>query len=330
MYTRRRGKSPAPAPLWRGGRAGFTPEVPWNPSSVVLSLCAAMAWTTTAIAAQTSLQSSGESRSIRVAGQERSFLLHAPAPVPGRTMPLLLVFHGAGGTAASMVRHTGLAGLAVARGYAVVHPEGVDRRWNDGRNNSATQDDIGFVRTLLDSLARQLPIDSTRIYATGISNGAAFAYRLACDLPGRFAAIAAVAGAPAAAMEDRCGLAAPVSLIAFQGTRDPLMPYEGGTATVRRGQVLSARRTAAVFAALNSCPAQPVDVFEPDSATDGTRVRRTSYEGCPEGRAVVLYSIEGGGHTWPGGPPVGRLVGRVTRDIDASRTILDFFDRHPE
>jgi polyhydroxybutyrate depolymerase len=59
---------------------------------------------------------------------------------------------------------------------------------------------------------------------------------------------------------------------------------------------------------------------------DGTRVRRWAYPGCADGREVVLYTIEGGGHTWPGGPPVGRSVGRVTRDLRATPLILDFFD----
>jgi polyhydroxybutyrate depolymerase len=245
-------------------------------------------------------------------------------------MPLLLVLHGAGGSAASMARHTGLAELGVGRGYAVVHPQGIDRRWNDGRNSTAAHDDVGFIRTLLDSLTRELPVDTTRIYAAGISNGAGMAYRLACDLPGRLAAVAAVAGAPAAGLEDRCGRTLPVSLVVFQGTHDPLMPYDGGLTAVRRAQVLSAERTAALFASVNSCPHTAITSFEPDTAADGTRVRRTRYDGCPEGRGVVLYSIEGGGHTWPGGPPVGRRVGRVTRDIHASRAILDFFDRHPE
>jgi polyhydroxybutyrate depolymerase len=69
---------------------------------------------------------------------------------------------------------------------------------------------------------------------------------------------------------------------------------------------------------------------QPDTVTDGTRVRRSTYSGCRDGRDVVLFTIEGGGHTWPGGPPVGRSVGRVTRDLDATRVMLDFFDRHPQ
>jgi polyhydroxybutyrate depolymerase len=211
----------------------------------------------------------------------------------------------------------------------VVYPEGVERRWNDGRRAGAGQDDVEFIRILLDSLGHELPVDPKRIYAAGISNGAGLAYRLACDLPGVFAAIAPVAGAPAVAIEERCAATRPVSVISFQGTRDRLMSYEGGKVS-RRGQGLSAQRSAALLAQVNGCSPPPVVTAEPDTVKDGTRVRRSAYGGCREGREVVLYTIEGGGHTWPGGPPVGRLVGRVSRDLDATRTMLDFFDRHSQ
>ena len=244
-------------------------------------------------------------------------------------MPLLFVFHGGGGTASNIAEHTHLSPAATPRGYAVVYPDGVNGHWSDGRAARAGADDVGFVRLLLDTLMRELPVDSRRIYATGISNGAGMAFRLACDLPGRFAAIAPVAGALPAELEHRCATAAPVSLLMFQGTLDRLMPYHGGDLS-HRGRVLPVVTTAGLFARLNGCAPEPMVAAEPDTATDGTRVRRSSYSGCREGREVVLFTIEGGGHTWPGGPPVGPAVGRVTRDVDANRAMLDFFDRHPQ
>ena len=262
--------------------------------------------------------SAGDSlRTIFAGGVERAYLLHLPARPAGQPVPLLLVLHGAGGDGAGMASHTGLTRQAGARGYAVVYPDGIGGRWNDGRGTSARPEDVEFIRMLLDSLARELPVDPRRIYVTGISNGAGLAFRLACELPGTFAAMAPVAGAPAAALEQRCAATRPVSLISFQGTHDRLMPYDDGAVAAR-------------FAEVNGCASPPSVTTEPDTATDGTRVRRSTYAGCREGREVVLYTIEGGGHTWPGGPPVGRRVGRVTRDIDASRTMLDFFDRHSQ
>jgi polyhydroxybutyrate depolymerase len=203
----------------------------------------------------------------------------------------------------------------------------VNGYWSDGRAARAGAEDVGFVRLLLDSLRRELPVDSARIFATGISNGAGMAFRLACDLSGTFAAIAPVAGALPAELESRCAAAAPVSLLMLQGTHDRLMPYDGGDLSRQRGRVLPATTTASLFARINGCAEQPVVTAEPDTIADGTRVRRSTFPGCRDGRAVVLFTIEGGGHTWPGGPPVGRSVGRVTRDLDANRAMLDFFDR---
>ena len=243
-------------------------------------------------------------------------------------MPLLLVFHGGGGTASNIAEHTGLTPAATPRGYAVVYPDGVNGYWSDGRAARAGADDVEFIRLLLDSLRRELPVDPRRIFATGISNGAGMAFRLACDLPGTFAAIAPVAGGLAAELENRCATPAPVSLLTFHGTRDRLIPYDGGDLSLRRGRVLPATKTASLFARVDGCAEPPVVTAEPDTVTDGTRVRRSTYPGCRDGRDVVLYTIAGGGHTWPGGPPVGRAVGRVTRDLDATRVMLDFFDRH--
>jgi polyhydroxybutyrate depolymerase len=268
-------------------------------------------------------------RTIDVEGVRRSYLLHLPASRQ-EPMPLLLVFHGGGGTASNIAEHTGLSPAATPRGYAVVYPDGVGGHWSDGRATRAGADDVGFVRVLLDSLRRELPLDSRRIFATGISNGAGMAFRLACDLPGVFAAIAPVAGGLPTELENRCAAAPPISLVMFQGTLDRLMPYDGGDLSQRRGRVLPATTTATVFARLDGCAGEPEVAAEPDTVTDGTRVRRATYAGCREGHAVVLYTIEGGGHTWPGGPPVGHAVGRVTRDLDATRVMLDFFDRHPQ
>ena len=143
-------------------------------------------------------------------GVERSYILHLPASRrSGKALPLILVFHGAGGQAREMARHTRLTEEATRRGYAVAYPVGLGRRWSDGRGSATGPGDVEFVRLLLDSLGRELPTDSARIYATGISNGAGMTYRLACDLPGRFAAIAPVAGAVPASMEERCAATAP-------------------------------------------------------------------------------------------------------------------------
>ena len=272
----------------------------------------------------------GEPRTLQAGGVTRRYFLYLPATWHrGRPAPLVLVFHGGGGRASGIAPHTGFSRLAEREGFVVAYPQGLNGRWNDGRGYAATHDDVGFVRALLDTLGRELSIDPSRVYATGISNGAMFSYRLACYLPGTFAAVAPVAGAMPADLAPACAHTQPVSVLAFQGTADPLMPYVGGGVARRRGRVLSAERSIAFWATTSGCAAAPVTTEEPDRVTDGTRVRRTAYGTCREGRAVELYTIEGGGHTWPGGPPVGGSVGRVTREIDATAVIWGFFVGHP-
>src|SRR3954451_19047981 len=173
---------------------------------------------------------SGETRQTLVAGGvARSYLLFVPSGYAvGRPLPVVLVFHGGGSQARAMTTHTQFTRVAERERFAVVYPEGLDGRWNDGRRYGASHDDVAFVRALLDTLSRRVTLDTARVYATGISNGAMFAIRLACDLPGVFAAIAPVAGAVPAALAERCAAAAPVAVAAFQGTADPLLPYAGG------------------------------------------------------------------------------------------------------
>jgi polyhydroxybutyrate depolymerase len=275
---------------------------------------------------------SGETRrTLMVGGVARSYLLFLPSGYQsGRPLALVLVFHGGGSRARDMTTHTGFTAVAERERFAVVYPEGLQGRWNDGRGYGASHDDVAFVRALLDTVARQVTLDSSRLYATGISNGGMFAYRLACDLPGVLAAVAPVAGAVPAALAERCAGAAPVAVAAFQGTADPLLPYSGGgRGASGRGEVLSALRSAELWARVDGCDGEPGVEAPRDSVRDGTRVRAQRWSGCRSGREVVLYTIEGGGHTWPDGPPVGSRVGRVTRELDATEVIWAFFVAHP-
>lgn len=270
-------------------------------------------------------------RTLRVDGVTRAYLMHLPSTYrAGRPVPLVLVFHGGGGRASGIAPHTGFSRLAEQEGFVAVYPEGLEGRWNDGRGYGAAHDDVAFVRALLDTLERELSIDPRRVYATGISNGAIFSYRLACDLPGVLAAVAPVAGAMPVSLAPSCRHTAPVSVLAMQGTADPLMPYAGGGVARRHGRVLSADRSVGFWATLDGCTEPVLAMPQEDSVPgDGTRVRRTIFNGCRDGRSVELYTIEGGGHTWPGGPPVGGSVGRVSREVDATPVIWAFFVQHP-
>ena len=310
---------------WAGPRAGRAASA----GTLCLMALAVVGGTVPGAAAA---QSKSGMRTLRAGGLERSYLVHLPAPRPaGRALPLVLVFHGAGGRPRGIADHTGFSRVADREGFIAVYPAGIRNRWNDGRGRPSTPyDDVAFIRAMLDTLLRTERIDPARIYATGISNGAMFVHRLACELPGVLAAIAPVAGALPAAIAPGCAGAPPVSVLAIQGTEDQLVPYDGGGVARTRGAVLSARESVAHWARRAGCGAAPVAGRRVDRVQDGTALVQYAHAGCGGGSAIELYEVRGGGHTWPGGPRVtARLLGRTTRELDGTRAIWDFFAAHP-
>ncbi len=231
----------------------------------------------------------------------------------------------------------GLNPLAEREGFIVAYPDGVDKQWNDGREifGAANTDDVGFLSALIDHIAEHYTIDPGRVYATGISNGGLMSFRLACDLSEKVTAVAPVTAALSEDLVPNCSPSHPVSVLLINGTEDPLVPWEGGQIKVwrqERGAVISTADTVQFWVAQNHCPGPPNVSWEPDTdLKDGTRVRREAYDGCRDGTKVVLYAVEGGGHTWPGGKqylPKG-LIGRTSRDIDANELIWHFFEENP-
>jgi polyhydroxybutyrate depolymerase len=272
---------------------------------------------------------------IQHGGLTRTYTLHVPSSLNGSSLaPLVLVLHGGGGAGPSTERMTGFSDLADRRGFIAVYPNGVDRRWNDARGEVARQDvdDVGFLTALVEHVRRTLPIDPRRIYAAGISNGAMMSYRLACERSETFAAIGPVAGAMPEPLGPRCSPSRPVALVAINGTEDPLVRWGGGPVARNRGRTMSVPESVALWTRLNGCPSPATVTQEPDrDPADGTRVRRETREPCREGASVVLYAVEGGGHSWPGSTRSRLpLTGRLSRDINATDVIWGFFESHPK
>jgi polyhydroxybutyrate depolymerase len=275
-------------------------------------------------------------RTIDVDGHERSYLVHLPVPIPDGRRPVVLAFHGGLNSATSMVNLSGLNDKADREGFIAVYPNGSGRlsralTWNAGSCCGFAEqqhvDDVKFVRAVLDDLARLYPIDSRRIYATGISNGGQMAYRLAAELPERIAAIAPVAGS--LEVEAR-PLNRKVSVMHFHGTDDQYIPFDGGHGRrsmpgLSFNSVESAMRA---WTTIDGCSASPLVETLPDAVDDSTTVSRRTYRNCRAGTEVVLYIINGGGHAWPGHPVAQRLLGRSTRDISATDVMWEFFRRH--
>ena len=262
-------------------------------------------------------------------GVERTYLLHVPARYdPARPTPLVLSFHGAGLWGAAQRDISGWDEVADDEGFIVVYPSGVGGRgvrvWHVEPGNRRGRDNA-FVAALIDTLRAHYNIDTTRIYANGLSNGGGMSFGLSCALADRIAAVGLVGSAQTEPWQS-CRDTTPVPMINFHGTADRFAGYRGGPSWVLpRGQAFPSQLAwTALWARRNRCAVVPHDsVVAPD-------VTRLSYGHCALGADVVLYTILGGGHTWPGeGPYPEWFVGRQTRSIEASRVMWRFFLDHP-
>ncbi len=270
-------------------------------------------------------------------GARRMYLLHIPAKYKAsEPAAVALAFHGGGSNPKEMVEFSGLNEKSDQEGFIVVYPYGSGRlpaalTFNAGnccgyasRNNV---DDVEFTRRILDDLAQLCNIDAKRVYATGMSNGAIMAYRLAAELSDRIAAIAPVAGTMGV---PEIKAKRPVPIMHFHGTADESLPFEGGFGKGLSGvNFLSVEKSIQAWIKFNGCKEEPVVEALPDRANDGTRVVRKVYGGGADGAEVVLIVIEGGGHTWPGRDAYRKRLGVSTKDISANDLMWDFFRAHP-
>jgi polyhydroxybutyrate depolymerase len=261
-------------------------------------------------------------------GQQRPYLLYVPKSYD-RAEPTALVIslHGAAGWPAQQRNLSRWNQLADAQGFIVVYPSGsgVPKIWHVDRGAGLMRD-VRFVAALIDTLEAAYNIDPTRIYANGLSNGGAMAFVLSCTLADRIAAVGLVAAAqtlPSSwCTDDRA-----VPMIAFHGAADPIVPYRGGQGGDPFNPVKdtfpAVQDWVASWARRNRCGRTPRD------SAVAADVTRRAYPRCADHAAVVLYTIQGGGHSWPGGKPLPAWwVGPTSHSIDATSQTWAFFGEH--
>ncbi|MCA8907068.1 MAG: hypothetical protein KDA64_04150 [Rhodospirillaceae bacterium] len=268
----------------------------------------------------------GTPYAIDTADGVRTALLY---PAGAGPRPTVIVLHGGMGTGARIAASSGFAEAAAAAGFTAVFPDGLDRRWNDGRvgwRNGEGPDDVAFLSTLADALVADGIALPDRIYLAGISNGGMMSFTMACLASERFAGIGTViANLPAGI--GPCAPAA-VPLVMVNGTDDPLVPYGGGGVGIfgRRGEVLGVEQTAGLFAVAFGCGGPTAAELADRDPGDGTTVTRIDWQGCLPGAGVTLYRVNGGGHTVPGwSVRARRLFGASNRDFSAAQAILAIF-----
>lgn len=261
-------------------------------------------------------------------GERREYLLHVPAGLDAsRPMPLVISMHGGAGWPAQQRDLSGWNRLADEHGFLVVYPSGREwggvRAWRV-RSGPEVEKDVRFIADLIDRLDERYGVDRRRVYANGLSNGGGMAFVLSCALSDRIAAVGTVAAARTLPWE-WCTDRRPVPLIAFHGTADPIVPYSGGTTWVAPDTDFpDVPEWAAKWARRNRCDPEPSD------SSVAADVTRRDYAGCARDATVTLFTVLGGGHTWPGGQPLPEwFAGPTTRSVDATREMWAFFSDHP-
>lgn len=264
----------------------------------------------------------GDSRqTIESGGLTRSYKLHIPEIYDiTQPAPLVLSLHGFTSNSEQQELFSGWDEIADAENFIVAYPQGAQTpsRWNAGPNLFTRLnpiDDVAFIRAVIAEITENYCIDAARIFVNGLSNGGGMTHRLACEMADQIAAVGTVAGAYPA-LETECEPARPIPVISFHGTEDPLVPYNGNR------MLPPIQDWAAEWAARNGCDPTPENI----PATGDTS--GVHYVNCDDNADVILYTIDEGGHTWPGGFPL-LILGKTTRDINASETMWEFFMAHP-
>jgi polyhydroxybutyrate depolymerase len=296
---------------------------------------------------------------------ERRYAVHVPKVYDGTSdVPLVIALHGGGGSADTSPEYFGLNKLSEQEGFIVVYPEGVGKNvlgahfgsWNAGRccGDAMKQevDDVGFIDTMINSLNTTYAIDDSRVYVTGMSNGAQMSYRLACELSDK---IAAIAPSGSIGTFDNCKPKRNIPVLHIQGKLDPCSFYDGGTCGgcaeemwKEFGVTVNANEWSCVavpeyvrqWKTMNQCSDDTTIIFKNGDATC------VGYNGCANGADVVLCTLDTMGHNWAGRDtfgikacdkdPDGKMcttwkkhVGPLSQDLDANETIWKFFKEHP-
>lgn len=268
-------------------------------------------------------------------GLRRLFRVYVPSTYsPSKAVPLVFSFHGGGGSMDYQAtdHYYGQISKAEALGYVAVFPNGFSKlrsgklaTWNAGRCCASARDgevdDVGFVRAIIQTLSLQIAVDTQRIFASGMSNGGMMSYRLACEMPDVFRAIASVAGTD---NTTSCAPKGPISILHIHARDDELVLFDGGSGrkSSKVADFVSVPDSIAKWVKLNACGTTPTRVFENAGAYCDV------YSQCRGGVEVKLCVTATGGHSWPGGYKLrGNTPGSSA--LSATDVIADFFTHRP-
>lgn len=278
-------------------------------------------------------------RSMQHGGLTRTYILHVPTGYDGsHPLPLVIMMHGGFGDSKGASKYYQWSEKADAEGFAAVYPNGVNRAWNAGyccgQPERTNVDDVGFLAAMIDDIDTVVSIDRKRVYATGMSNGGMMAHRLAAARPDLIAAIGPVAGSiggqqsASSPVDIPAQPASPVAVMIFHGSEDKHVLYGGGEtqAGFVKGRIdISAAESTKFWVTANGAAAFGVTETSPvGDVIKETHAAQGNYAD------VILYTIVGQGHAWPGVIKPRLLADQGSMSINATDTLWEFFKAHPK
>jgi len=272
---------------------------------------------------------------------QRKYMVHLPPNFgAGKQRPLVINLHGGSGNMVNAQGFSMFNPVADQNDFIIAWPQGYGIAppgfsWADGRNTSADQagiDDVGFIDKLIDTLISRYHIDTQRIYLCGFSNGGFMVQRIACQLPGRFAAMASLGSSMDTVLFKNCRPSKYIPFAFFNGTADPAMPYGGGSLQNPLViPVVPVDSTVQFWVRHNRCQTvAPVYQFPDTFPGDQSTAELYTFSDCACDADVAFYKLINGGHTWPGVYIASQasVLGNTNRDIHASFELWKFFSAH--
>ncbi len=264
--------------------------------------------------------------------KKRYYLLHIPESYEGKSIDLVLSFHGGMGTAEIQRDYYGWVKKSDEEGFAIAFPNGTSRlksgkfaTWNAGSccgySIESNSDDVGFVKKIIEDVKVKVSVD--KIFATGMSNGGMLSHRLACEMPDTFTAVAAVAGTN---NYDDCNPSKPISVMHIHGLQDDHVLFEGGCGPKCRidgeTEFVSVPETIEGWIGKNNCKKDPERILKNDKGYCEL------YSQCDDGTQVELCVAEDGGHSWPGAKlsPNKPESNRPSQAFSATDEVWNFFE----
>lgn len=259
-------------------------------------------------------------------GITREFIYYHPSSAP-ENCPLVFVCHGYTGTAQGIMDYSEFNALAEEFGFAVCYPQGIEDSFGntffnvgyDFQNNE-TVDDVAYIQHLSEHLHTNNSLSEEDVFCTGLSNGGDFAYMLACQASETFKAVAPVAGMILQEIMDNCNPESEVSIFEIHGTEDDVTYFEGDPNNIDNwGAYPSVPDMISFWTDFYNLDVQTSEQLADTNPNDGSTVAADKYSQENSCTQVWLYTIEGGGHDWPG------AWGNM--DISASKEVWLFFEQ---